>query len=481
MDRKNVLLICADEWPGQLLGCAGHPVVMTPTIDALATHGMRYTNYYSECPVCIPARRCMMTGLSPKTHGDRVYSDHMEMPDVISLAQSFRDAGYQAYGVGKLHVYPQRSRVGFDDVILMEEGRYEFGVVDDYQVALGRQGVVGQEFGHGMGNNVYLTRPWHLPENLHPTVWATSQMVDEIKRRDPTKPCFFFMSYQFPHPPLVPLPVFEDMYDIDEIPEPHVGDFLDNRFIFRTMMGDAAPYSHKEMLRAKRAFYAQCSLIDNQIRLLIGTLRECNMLDDTILIFTSDHGDMLFEQHMVAKRTFYEPSAKVPLIISGTGIPKEMRGTDNRLGTIADLMPTLLQLCNISIPSTVEGISLVDKETHSSIYGEIGEGERATRMVRKGKWKLIYYPVGNIIQLFDIEHDPYEEHDVAKKQEEVVDELKIILMEHFYGSDFRYVKNGLLVGLPEPGKSSKKEDFGLYNQRGLHWPPPAGYSNLGKT
>ncbi len=161
--RKNVLLINTDQWPRYLMGCAGHKNIMTPTLDQMARQGILFTDMYSTCPVCIPARRSLMTGTFPATHGDRVYSDRMEMPDVTTLAQAFRSEGYQAYAVGKLHVYPQRDRIGFDDVVLMEEGRYEFGNVDDYQVWLGENGYAGEEFLHCMGNNSYLTRPWHLP------------------------------------------------------------------------------------------------------------------------------------------------------------------------------------------------------------------------------------------------------------------------------------------------------------------------------
>ena len=146
--RKNVLMICTDHWSGSLLGCAGRKDIMTPTLDYLANNGIRYENFYSECPVCIPARRSMMTGLTPKTHGDRAYADRMPMPDVPTLAETFRENGYQTMAVGKLHVYPQRNRIGFEDVILTEEGRYEMGAVDDYQIWLGEHGYLGQEFLH---------------------------------------------------------------------------------------------------------------------------------------------------------------------------------------------------------------------------------------------------------------------------------------------------------------------------------------------
>ena len=99
-NQKNVLMICTDHWPSSFLGCAGRNDIMTPTLDYLANNGVRFENCYSECPVCIPARRTMMTGLSPKTHGDRVYSDRMEMPDVPTLAETFRKNGYQTMAVG---------------------------------------------------------------------------------------------------------------------------------------------------------------------------------------------------------------------------------------------------------------------------------------------------------------------------------------------------------------------------------------------
>jgi arylsulfatase A-like enzyme len=131
-DKPNVMMICTDHWPASFLGAAGHPALLTPTLNSLARDGVRFSNAYSECPVCIPARRGLMTGLTPRSHGDRIYTDTMHMPEVSTLAQNFRDNGHEAYAVGKLHVYPQRDRIGFDDARIMEEGRYDFGTVDDY-------------------------------------------------------------------------------------------------------------------------------------------------------------------------------------------------------------------------------------------------------------------------------------------------------------------------------------------------------------
>lgn len=485
MEKKNVLLICTDHWPGALFGCAGHEVVMTPTLDSLASKGVRFDNYYSECPVCIPARRSMMTGLSPKTHEDRVYRDELPMPDVKTLAQVFRDNGYQTYAVGKLHVYPQRDRIGFDDVILQEEGRYEFGAVDDYQIWLGEKGYVGQEFMHCMGNNNYYTRNWHLPEEAHPTTWATKEMMKQIKRKDPTRPAFYYMSYQFPHPPLVPLQAFWDMYSDSEIDAPILGDWESNHKILEILSKEGEMYSQKEMMRAKRAFYAQCTHIDYQIRLLIGTLRECNLLDDTIIIFTSDHGDMLFDHNLVAKRSFYENSSCVPMIISGQPVYEKYgaAGTVNhKLGVHADLMPTILDMCGLEIPETVEGISLMSSEEHEYIYGEVGEGIKATRMICDGEYKLIYYPYGNVLQLFHIKEDPKELHDLSEIDEyqAVKEHMVNQLVGELYGTDLEWLCNGKLVGIGAK-EFKAAPDFGLYNQRGYHWPTPIAYSNKGKN
>ena len=163
-NARNVLLICTDHWPGPLLGCEGHPVIQTPTIDELGRNGVRFSRAYSECPVCIPARRTLMTGTTARTHGDRVFQQRLAMPELPTLAQTFRDAGYQAYAAGKLHVYPQRDRIGFDDVLLAEEGRAQYGVVDDYEQFLADNGHPGRQFTHGMSNNQYVTRAWHLPD-----------------------------------------------------------------------------------------------------------------------------------------------------------------------------------------------------------------------------------------------------------------------------------------------------------------------------
>ena len=167
---------------------------MTPTIAQMARNGVHFTRAYSACPVCIPARRTLLTGQTSRTHGDRVFNEYLEMPDpstVPTLPQTLGEAGYQAHAVGKLHVYPQRDRVGFDEVILNEEGRHHLAeLTDDWELYLADQGYPGQEHAAGLCSSDYLTRAWHLPEHCHPTNWAAAQMCRTICRRDPRKPAF---------------------------------------------------------------------------------------------------------------------------------------------------------------------------------------------------------------------------------------------------------------------------------------------------
>lgn len=483
-DKLNALLICTDHWPGSLLGVEGHPVLQTPTIDELARTGVRFSQAYSECPVCIPARRTIMTGTSPRAHGDRVFHEDWEMPALPTLARTFRENGYQAYAVGKLHVFPQRDRIGFDDVLLAEEGRAMDGVVDDYEAYLADQGYAGKQFAHGMSNNQYVTRPWPLPEEHHITNWTTEQMERVIKRRDPKRPSFWYLSYSHPHPPLSPLPYYASLYEHLDLDEPFIGEWAQNPdelpFKLRKGWELGRWYSPAIVRSARAAFYALCTHIDHQIRRVIGTLREEGELDRTVIMFTSDHGDMLGTHGIWAKRCFYEGAARVPLVLSvpNTDPDTSLRDShgcvvDDRLVGLQDVMPTLLEACGVPVPDSVEGRSVLGDEKRTYLYGEEGEGITASRMIRSQRHKLIYYPAGNRFQLFDLEEDPTESHDVAEDPafRTVLDELTQALVGELYGADTDWLKNDRFEGLPQPEYAYRPLP-GLFGQRGSHWPPP---------
>ena len=504
MSKLNVLLITADHWPAQLLGSAGHPCIETPTLDELARCGVRYTNAYSECPVCIPARRTLLTGMSPQSHGDRIFQTTLRLPEVTTIAQAFRNGGYQAYAVGKLHVFPQRERAGFDDVLLAEEGRPHWGVWDDYDIFLGDQGFVGRQFDHGMSNNQYAARPWHLPESCHVTHWAAREMSKVIRRRDPTRPGFWHLSFTHPHPPLTPPQHYWDIYQQKTPPSPPHGAWAPLTWSAAPNGGDeslseadpdaaaadrqpAIPFrlqqqfesfhvrQHHEVVTALRAFYALCTHIDHQIRLVLGTLREEGLLDDTLILFSADHGDMLGAHGLWAKRLFYEGSANVPMILVG---PKsqsviEAGTTDDRLVGWQDIMPSLLKLAGCDVPASCDGRSIVDGARREYLYGECNEGKEAARMIHDGRYKLLYYPAGNVTQLFDLANDPNELNDLSGSEQhsEVRQRLTDWLLESLYGSDQQWLNEQQLVGLPAES-CPPLPNRGLALQRGIHWPPP---------
>lgn len=477
--RPNVLLITADQWPGFLLGASGHPVIETPTLDTLATAGTRFTATYSECPICIPARRTLMTGTSPRTHGDRIFKTQEPMPRVPTLAGTFRANGYQATSVGKLHVYPQRDRIGFDDTILAEEGRPQLGAVDDYDIFLANQGLAGQQFMHGMSNNEYAWREWHLPEFNHVTNWTAREMCRAIKRRDPTRPAFWNLSFSHPHPPLVPLRSYLERYERTDIDPPVIGDwaanFDDLPHALQLVQLYWSRLTDKQMAEMRRAFYALCTHIDHQIRVVIGTLREENLLDDTAILFTADHGDMLGNHGLFAKRLFLDPSACVPsILVLPSGEATESRGgTRDELFGLADVMPTLLEIAGIAIPDTCDGISMLGGQGRPFLYGECLEDGKATRMVREGPHKLIWYPAGNRLFLFDLANDPAESRNLADDaaHADTRKRLEKTLVSQLYGADLDWIEDGRLTGFAAPDLP-QLDNRGLSGQRGLHYPTP---------
>jgi arylsulfatase A-like enzyme len=209
---------------------------------------------------------------------------------------------------------------------------------------------------------------------------------------------------------------------------------------------------------------------------VLGTLREEGLLDRTIILFLADHGDMLGNHGLWAKRLYYEDSACVPMILRG--LPGDARSTggrtDNRLVGLQDVMPTLLDMAGIDIPGTVDGLSMVGQTERELFYGEYAEGSEATRMLHDGRHKLIYYAAGNRLQLFDLERDPRELEDLVEDPaySEVRQRLTQRLKQELYGSDEWWLdREGNLVGLPEFDKPLST-DRTLALQRGSHWPVP---------
>lgn len=424
-----------------------------------------------------------MTGTTTRTHGDRTFRKSEPMPDLPTLAGCFSDAGYQTFCVGKLHVYPERDRIGFHDVLLSEEGRPHLAI-DDYSLYLSDQGFTGSAFTHGLPNNNYLHRPWHLPEHCHVTNWATHAMCRTIKRRDPTRPSFWTLSYEAPHPPLAPLGAYMEYYRSFDMEPALEADWAKDKaalpHALQALLNYYPELSGPVLDEVKRAYFALCTHLDHQLRVVLGTLREEKQLDNTIILFCSDHGEMLGDFGLFAKRTYYEGSARIPMILMGLpGDPACEPGTvDDRLVGLQDVMPTLLNLAGIDVPESCDGLAMHGPMRRETLYGEVLENNSASRMMHDGRYKLLWYPAGNIVQLFDLETDPHELTDISQLHDhaETRARLESALATACNGKDVDdgWVNDSRLVGY-DPGPYVPKPDRSFSAQRGMHYPqPPSG-------
>ena len=205
--RPNILFICVDQWRADALSLAGHPVAETPHLDRLARDGINFTQAYASTPTCVPARATIFTGLSPRHTGFVGYNDRIDWRYDATMPGLLADAGYHTQCVGKMHTHPSRNLMGFHNVILHDgylhrerAKRDDYGLVDDYTPWLREHlGPQADYIDTGVGCNGYAARPWVYDEMLHPTSWVTTQSIDFVRRRDPTKPFFLMMSYHRPH------------------------------------------------------------------------------------------------------------------------------------------------------------------------------------------------------------------------------------------------------------------------------------------
>jgi arylsulfatase A-like enzyme len=304
-------------------------------------------------------------------------------------------------------------------------------------------------------------------------------MCREIKRRDPTRPGFWHLSYTAPHPPLIPLAPYLDMYREVAPPPPAIGawarDPTAQPYALQAVRDFWAHVPPAQLPAIQRAFMALCTHVDHQLRLVIGTLREEGLLDDTVILFTADHGDMLGGHGLWAKRLFYEDSARVPTILVGPqGDARTPAGSvDKRVVGLADVMPTLLDFAGVKVPGHVEGHSMVGEARRAVLLGACRDDANATRMATNGRFKLLWYPCGNLLQLFDLEDDPQELHDRIGDPTlaPVRARLEAALVEGAWGADLEWIKGGRLVGMPaKPFTGAPNR--GMSGQRGHHFPPP---------
>ena len=420
-----------DQWRGDCLGAAGHPAVRTPFLDRLAAQGVRFERAYSATPTCIPARASLMTGLRPAHHGRVGYQDAVPWDYPVTLAGEFTRHGYQTQAVGKMHVYPERSQLGFQNVILhsptgiVRQARQrglDPNLVDDYlpwlRSELGRD---ASYLDHGIDSNSWVARPWDKPEHTHPTNFVARQAANFLTRRDPRKPFFLYASFNAPHPPYDPPAWAFEQYLDAQLPDPPVGDWADIFDPYRkpddptSFVGTVRP---DLLRRAMAGYYGHISHVDQQINFLLEELAQHNLQRDTIICFLSDHGEMMGDHRLFRKGFPYEGSARIPMLLSGPGIPAGLIDND-AVVELGDVMPTLLDLAGLPSPQGIDGLSFAAQARGEGTgFREVLHGEhtlfaQSLQWLTDGREKYVWFSGSGHEQLFDLTSDPHELADLA--------------------------------------------------------------------
>jgi arylsulfatase A-like enzyme len=467
MRKPNILFIMTDQQRADCVGCYGNPIIRTPNLDGIAREGVRFVNAYSSTPTCTPARAAILTGLSPWHHGMLGYGKVAERYP-FELPRAMADAGYYTFAIGKLHYHPQRNYHGFHGALLDESGRVESpGFISDYRQWFKKNAPDLDPDATGIGWNSYLSSPYALPEELHPTRWTGDRAVEFIENYDRDQPFFLKVSFARPHSPYDPPKRFWDMYDEDKIPPPHMGDWarkyasIDDPKDLNLWHGDLGI---EQVRRSRRGYYGNVTFIDEQIGRILKALESRGFVDSTFILFTSDHGDMLGDHHLWRKSYAYEGSAHIPMIIRWPEklVPQAQRGiTLSNPVELRDILPTFLDAAGARIPKQIDGKSLltlmrnagskwrgwIDLE-HATCYAK----ENVWTGLTDGCWKYIYHAYQGAEQLFDLRNDPWELHDLSKDSS-YSSTLKLWrerMIEHLSERGEPFVRNGELAIRREP-------------------------------
>lgn len=429
--QPNVILIMTDQHRFDYLGTVDS-TIRTPHLDALAADGVRFSNGYTSAPSSTPARAALLTGQSPWHHGLLGYVPHIAPEYPNQLPQLLTDAGYYSYGIGKMHWHPQRSLRGFAATELDESGRVEdTGFVSDYRQWFARVAPGLNPDSSHIGWNSHFSGSYPLTDTLHPTWWTGERAVRLIEEYDRPQPLFLKVSFARPHSPYDPPQRFLDLYADRTLPAPTTGDWdstFSTRYTHEPSRNPEAPYGDfgAEYAQQARKYYAaNVSFIDEQVGRIVAALKARGLYDNSVILFVSDHGDMLGDHHHWRKTYAYEGSAHVPFIVR---YPAGMRARVRRgavrdeVVEIRDILPTFLDAAGAAIPEGVDGRSILElirnpkrvpwRETidieHNSCYGP-NTGYVA---LTDGRWKYIWFYSRGEEQLFDLSADPYENNDL---------------------------------------------------------------------
>lgn len=445
-ERKNVLIIMSDQHKRDCLGVAGDRVAKTPNLDALATSGVRFTNAYCSNPVCTPSRASLLTGLY--THNHQSWNNTVPLPiEHKTIAHYFGNAGYATGLVGKMHFVDAQThgfdyKVDFNDwfqylgpktkLYAEELSRANSGSgmpeVDDFWRDSGDPWKNDREL-DGRQGSVAVGRPSKIPEADHFESFVARESVRFLRQYGARKEPFLLVtSFLKPHDPFMPAERFAKQFHGEDMRLPDTYGKVDLKTVpavVRNAIEHNAPTP--ELLDTSEAkkrialYYANLAQMDDCAGKVLDALRETGLDKNTIVVYTSDHGEMLGEHGMWQKFEFYESSCGVPLMIRDPGVSKP--GVCEMPVTQVSLLPTLAELCRVPLPKKLDAPSLREQVANPKavrnepIFAEYDLGKpRAKYMIRDGNLKYTFW-THDIAELYDLKADPKEMNNLALRKE----------------------------------------------------------------
>ncbi len=433
-EQPNIVFIITDQQRLDTIAAHGHAHMSTPHLDKLVNNGATFENMYITAPVCSPSRASLFSGTYPHTNG--VFRN--DEPWSYCWVKELAEAGYRCVNVGKMHTWPVEGAFGFHERHVTENKDRDHPnlpfYLDNWDKALRTRGVYkpsrvtyrnNKDHQAQMGSYV-----WAHDEDLHPDVFVSDTACWWLERYPGSEPFFLQIGLPGPHPPYDPTQEYLDIYidrdlpkatrnyDLNSQPEP-LRELRQNH-----MQNDHDAVVHlenpsTEQLHRQRAhYYANCSMIDTQVGKIVDALEARGVLDNTIIIFTSDHGDCLNDHGHSQKWNMFEETVHVPAIVSWPGhIDAGLKIA--ALVSLMDLGPTILDYAKATIPDWMEAQSLkalLEGKTSNGrarVFTEqsddaIMTGSKFVIMVREGPWKLVHFVDHDDGQLFNLDNDPKE-------------------------------------------------------------------------
>jgi arylsulfatase len=417
--RPNILHIFTDQQRGDTIAALGNPVIRTPNLDRLCAEGTAFTNAYTPDPVCVPARCSMIYGQYP--HRTGCYENNFEMPadESRTFMAALTRAGYRTHGIGKCHFTPDPHAMRGFQTRRRQEELVGGPDIDEYLKHLHDSGFDYICDPHGVrGEMYYIPQVAQMPAKLHPTQWIGDESISFIEEEAKTdRPWYCFTSFVHPHPPFAPPNPWHKLYRAPLMPLPKVpADYESlhthinrhqNRYKYRDQGID------QNLLRCLKAhYYAAISFIDYQVGRILQALEKAGQLDNTLIVYTADHGEMLGDYHCFGKRCMLDSAARVPLIAR---LPGRFGAGERvaRPASLVDLAPTFAAASGAGMDSdSLDGVDLADLAAgtcdREMVFSQHDCAGAATYMAVSEGHKYMYSAADGREWLFDRAADPQE-------------------------------------------------------------------------